>query len=70
VRIVAQEVSAYESAGAWQLDQEIEQTVRLLQVWETQAQLHRDTAFGEIVNTVASGYAIQLQHLRQARASV
>jgi hypothetical protein len=66
---MAQEASAYELAEAWQLDQEIEQTARLLQVWETQAQMHRDTAFGEIIDTIASGYAIQLQHLRQARAS-
>jgi hypothetical protein len=66
---MAEVASVYEIAEVWQIDQEIEQTARLLQVWETQAQLHRDTAFGEIINTVASGYAIQLQHLRQARAS-
>lgn len=60
------EIPAHQ-AEYWHLDQEIEQIGRLLKVWETQAQLHVGTPFGEIIESIAHGYVVQLDDLYRAR---
>ena len=61
-----QEIAA-QQAEYWHLEQEIEQIQRLLKVWETQAQLHVGTPFGEIIESIAHGYVVQLDDLHRAR---
>jgi hypothetical protein len=56
-----------QEAEYWHLDQEIEQIRRLLKVWESQAQLHFGTPFGEIIESIAHGYVVQLDDLHRAR---
>ncbi len=56
-----------QQAEYWHLDQEIEQTRRLLKVWQTQAQLHVGTPFGEIIGSTADGYVVQLDDLHRER---
>lgn len=59
--------AADEQAEIWQIDVEIEDAMRLLRIWETHAQIHSGTAFGELISDVASGYADRVQSLRRAR---
>lgn len=56
-----------QQAEYWHLDQEIEQVQRLLKVWQTQAQLHVGTPFGEIIESIAHAYVAQLDDLHRAR---
>lgn len=55
------------SPECWQLDLEIEQTLRFFNLWQAHAQLHRETGLAEAIETIASGYARQLEELRRTR---
>ena len=54
-------------AECWQLDLEIEQTQRLLKVWQAHALFHGGNALGEAIESIASGYERQLDNLKLAR---
>ena len=53
----------------WGFDEEIEQTERLTGIWEAHADMHQGTAFGETIASIARGYRLQLEALRQDQAN-
>lgn len=55
------------AAESWGLDEELEQTERMTELWERHAELHHGTAYGEAITKVARGYRLQLEALREAR---
>ena len=50
-----------------QLDEEIAQAANSLAFWRKQARLQADSPLVDTVTSIADKYALQLQHLEEAR---
>jgi hypothetical protein len=65
VRIVSSERG--QASEPWGLDDELQWTERLTEMWESHADMHQGTAYGEAITKVARGYRLQLEALCAAR---
>lgn len=54
-------------AALRQLDIEIEESERFLRIWQTQAEIHEDTAFHDASRMIVAEYVARLDALRGAR---
>jgi hypothetical protein len=65
---MASDITVEGGDDSWGLDQEIRQIAHLTKAWRNHADIYCDGDYGALVDSIAAGYALHLEMLREARA--
>jgi hypothetical protein len=65
---MASDITGVGGDDGWGLDQEIKQIEHLTKAWRNHADIYSEGDYGALVGSIATGYVLHLELLREARA--